>query len=412
MFSAKDRDILRTLAVRIREISELPIMAERRRQWRAMNDLRSERPMVLVGPEGAWQEIYATIPLQCEDLTAREQERWVRQTIYQHEHISDDSIVDAVHTVQPWTIHGDGYGVEFRDATTGVQGGAVKHIPPLKNLPDDLGKLRHQTFTVDRHDADRIVQQHQELFGDILTVRASGCSYYYWTTGLTITAIAMIGLEEMMMLMVDDPDSLKALMQFLSDDMMSALKQLESLGVLGLNAASNGIGSGNLGWVSDLPASVDQIDGPVKLKHLWGLSESQETVGVSPEMFAEFIWPYQKPLMELFGLTYYGCCEPVETRFQWIRQAKNLRCISVSPWSDVRRCAELYQRDYVLCRKPHPGLVCVAFDEEAIRKDIRETLDVAGELNLAFVLKDTHTISHQPERFGRWVQIVREEISR
>jgi hypothetical protein len=57
MLSHRDRDILRPLAARVREIAELPEMAVRRSRWTKLNALRPERPMVLCSPEGAWTEI-------------------------------------------------------------------------------------------------------------------------------------------------------------------------------------------------------------------------------------------------------------------------------------------------------------------------------------------------------------------
>jgi len=38
---------------------------------------------------------------------------------------------------------------------------------------------------------------------------------------------------------------------------------------------------------------------------IWGFAEIQETVGVSPEMSKEFIFPYQKEILKLFGLNCY-----------------------------------------------------------------------------------------------------------
>lgn len=410
MFSLHDREILRRLAGRIREISELPIMQERRRQWTALNDLRSERPMILVSPEGSWKEIDQTIELTCDDSDARMQELAFQRTLYRYECLGDDSVISPYH-ICGCHFTSSGYGVELKDASTGIEGGAIKHIPPITDLSEGLKRLRHQTLTVDHAAIAREIEYVNDLFGDLLSPRPA-TGYGYWTTGPTITAIALIGLEGLMMAMVDEPDNLKALMQFLSDDMKSCLHQLEFAGALGRNADADLIGSGNLGFVSDLPSLDRPAEGAVPLNQLWGLSESQETIGVSPEMFAEFIWPYQKPLMELFGLTYYGCCEPVENRFQWIRHAKNLRCISVSPWSNVETCAELYGRNYVLCRKPNPSLIASRFEEDTIRQDIRHTLDVAGNLNLVFVLKDTHTVNHQPQRFKQWTDIVHQEIEK
>ena len=54
----------------------------------------------------------------------------------------------------------------------------------------------------------------------------------------------------------------------------------------------------------------------VRTRDIWGLAESQVTSGVSSELFEEFIFAYQKPVMERFGLTCYGCCEPMDKRFE------------------------------------------------------------------------------------------------
>ena len=67
----QDRDILRTLAEKIVEKASSPEMSARREAWYRMNALRSERPMVLVSPEGAWKEIQELTPIQCSDPVAR-----------------------------------------------------------------------------------------------------------------------------------------------------------------------------------------------------------------------------------------------------------------------------------------------------------------------------------------------------
>ena len=50
----------------------------------------------------------------------------------------------------------------------------------------------------------------------------------------------------------------------------------------------------------------DHFAGKVRTIDMWGFAESQETVGVSPRMFAEFIFPDQLPILERFGLNCYG----------------------------------------------------------------------------------------------------------
>jgi len=45
-----------------------------------------------------------------------------------------------------------------------------------------------------------------------------------------------------------------------------------------------------------------------------------------------------------------------------------------------------------------------------IRKEFKETLQHAGALNTAMILKDTHTVENEPDRFARWVAIGRKEL--
>jgi len=74
--------------------------------------------------------------------------------------------------------------------------------------------------------------------------------------------------------------------------------------------------------------------------------------------------------------------------------------------------AEALKRDYVFSRKPNPALISTErFDESAIRADIRETLDTAGECRLELIMKDVHTLANEPQRLARWVQLAREEIA-
>jgi hypothetical protein len=130
-------------------------------------------------------------------------------------------------------------------------------------------------------------------------------------------------------------------------------------------------------------------------------------------MFAEFIFPYQLPLIERFGLCCYGCCEPVHARWKYIKRIPNLRRVSVSPWCDREKMAEYLGKEYVYSLKAHPGLLAgTGFDEQAIRKDARDALDKAGGCALEILMKDNHTLRNEPSRATEWVRITREEIDK
>ncbi len=186
---------------------------------------------------------------------------------------------------------------------------------------------------------------------------------------------------------------------------------LEKNGLYTLNNEGDYVGSGGFGWTAQLPAK--DYAGRARAKDLWCLSESQETVAVSPRMFEEFVFQYQKPILERFGLVCYGCCEPVHERWPIIKRIRNLRRVSVSPWCDRQKMAEYLEDRYVYSLKPAPSLLAAEqFDEEAVRRDVRDALAKARGCRLELIMKDNNTIRHEPRRVVRWVQITREEIER
>ena len=60
---------------------------------------------------------------------------------------------------------------------------------------------------------------------------------------------------------------------------------------------------------------------------------------MSPKFHDEFLFQYQIPIMEHFGLVHYGCCEDLTRKIDMLRQLKNLRSIAVTPAANLRKCA-------------------------------------------------------------------------
>jgi len=52
MVSQKDRKIIRELALKWMELASLDVMTDRKRLWKAVHDLKAERPVILF--ETAW----------------------------------------------------------------------------------------------------------------------------------------------------------------------------------------------------------------------------------------------------------------------------------------------------------------------------------------------------------------------
>jgi hypothetical protein len=403
-----DVSILRELLKRKREIAQDPIMETRRQLWTQHASLNSQRPMILAEVGGVLDEVVPLATLQCQAAWAREMERGLRALIFNYEYVGDDTVVE------PWIPYGwhvtiGDFGVKpaFVHGSNEGKLGSYTWEPPIKDLDADFDLLHVRELSVKREKTEAWRSFVEDLFGDILPVRLR--ANYWWTTGLTWTAIDLIGLEPLMMAMYDNPEGLHRLMAFLRDDFMHMLDWFEDEGLLSLNNENDYVGSGTQGYTDELPQPDWQAGDPVRIKDLWGLCESQETVGISPSMFEEFIFPYQLPIIRRFGLSYYGCCEPIHNRWHMIQRIPNLRRVSISPWCDQEKMAKALGQDYIFCRKPNPTLISTEhFNEAMIREDLHETLRVAGQGPLELVMKDVHTLCNQPLRLGRWVTLARE----
>ena len=412
MIDRHDTDVLRRLAERKAEIAQDPVNTERREAWYRLDAGDAPRPMVLAEVAGIRDAVHP-LPAserECTGDWALGIEAGLRQEIYQFEVLKDD------HVVEPWINTGwqvslGDYGVAaVQHQPTDYDGmGAKRWDPPITDLDRDFDTLSPRRPTVDRPASLEAKARLEEVFGGILPVRLRGS--YWWTMGMTMTGIHLVGLEGLMLLMYDNPGGLHRLMAFLRDDHLAVAEWCEREGVLGLNNENDYIGSGSMGYTRDLPRPGANGGNGARLQDLWVLSESQETVGVGPELFEEFIFPYQLAVAERFGKCYYGCCEPVNNRWHILKRLPNLARLSVSPWADEEfLAAELGDR-YVYSRKPNPSQISTGvFDEEAIRGDLRRTLTAAKGCRLEIAMKDVHTLHDEPGRLPRWVQLAREVI--
>ncbi|NSW53620.1 MAG: hypothetical protein HPY85_14030 [Anaerolineae bacterium] len=403
--SPEETRILRDLASEYAEYAFHPRESGKRQLQRSKNNLEWVKPLVICFPETSWREILPTEALVCSSKTARGFENALRQNLFIARMDSDQCLeqtfnIGFFHQELNWGAR----QVQIGD----LEHGSYKWDAPI-NREEDLSLMCAPTMKVDFHASELLLELADDVLGDILPVQRK--ESWFWTNGLTQTLIYLRGLEEMMFDMIDRPAFLQAMMQRLSEGTLYFLDELERENLLFPNWDIAYCGSGGLGLTDHLPQS--DFDGRVRLSDLWGFSESQETVGVSPRMFAKFILPYQRPLIDRFGLSYYGCCEPVDKRWDYLREIPNLRRLSVSPWSDREAMAHYLGRDYVYCLKPNPAVMArEVLPEDEIRAYTRETLDIAGECHLEFILKDVTTVNHQQDRVNRWVAIVKEEIDR
>lgn len=402
----QDRSLLRELAKRKAALAARPCEQEKARLWTASNDLHPVRPMVFIDPENGWNEILTPTDLQCADPCARGWEFELRRQIYQAEVLLDDRVIDRFFDV-PVVFSKTGWGLPVQHHG-GEGNGAYIVEPSLVDYERDFEKLRFPEFTVDEEASSALLGLAQDTFGDILDVRQK--TGWWWTLGMTWSYIDLRGLENFLVDMLTQPEWVHKTMAFLRDGTMRMLDFLEARHLLPDNTGNTYVGSGGFGYTEQLPAPGFRPDA-VRTKDMWGFCESQETSSVSPDMFAEFVLPYQIPILERFGLNCYGCCEPLDTRWKYVKAIPRLRRISISPWANRQTCAEAMGKDYILSMKISPTpLASPQMDEEIVRQNIREALSVSKGLSVELIMKDNHTLGGNPRNASRWVEIAREEI--
>lgn len=401
--SPADRQVLRRLAAQVAELAARPIEQEKRVLWYKLNALEPTRPVVFCDPENGWNEIVTLDQLECEGDLALRWEMTLRKEVFWGAEMCDDRVVQPmfvvphVYTESDWGMHEKKIG--------GHAGGSYTWDAPLKSF-GDLDKLHPPIMDVDEEATARVVELAEETLGDLLEVRLQ--TAWWWTLGMTWTLINLRGLTNFMYDLMDNRDQVHRLMTILRDGHLAKLDFLQENGLLSLNNDGTYVGSGGFGWSRELP-QPDFAD-KVRTIDMWGFGESQETIGVSPKMFAEFIFPYQVPILERFGLNCYGCCEPLDVRWEYVQKVPRLRRVSVSPWANIADMAEKLQDRYVFSMKPRPtDLATSAFDEDKIRADLREALRLTRDCRVEVIMKDNHTINNDPQRVVRWVQIAREE---
>ena len=205
-------------------------------------------------------------------------------------------------------------------------------------------------------------------------------------------------------MMVDNPEWLHQIVGFMSDGVLTTHNEAEAAGDWRLCNHQNQA----MPYAQELPDPEANSES-VNRDKLWGYCASQEMAQVSPEMHDEFILRYQLPIIEKFGLVAYGCCEDLTYKIDMLRKIPNLRRIAVTPWADVRKCAEQIGSDYVFSWRPSPAeMICSGFEPDYIRKVVRNAMEASKGCHVDITLKDVQTVQHHPENLKEWVKIVRD----
>ncbi len=410
MINRKEKEVLRQLAEKKAEIAALPVHARKREMWIRMNGLEVTKPMLWMN-ERPWHEIGIYHECQCENEFAYFIEQKLRKEIYQWEHMPLDNVVE--NWVEcPMAVSDTGFGIEEVSEECHVNDGAIySHgfIAQIKE-PEDIEKIKDPVVTHDEEETERRFQSIDDAIGDIIPVRKRGVPHLWFAPWDEL--IRWWGVQEAMMDLALRPQMVHDIIGRLVEAYLVRLDQYVELNVLSMNNDNHRVGSGAYGYTDELPAP--DFDGVhIRPCDLWGNGAAQIFSAVSPVMHREFALEYEIRWMERFGLNYYGCCEPLDSKIDILEAIPNLRKISISPWADVEKSVAQMQDKYVISYKPNPAIFAEKeWDLAKARHDLRTTLEQMEGCCVEIIAKDLSTVQNEPRRLWEWSRMAAEETDK
>lgn len=403
----KDIEVLRGLANQLAQLSALPVQQERKQQWYRLNARKADKPMFLMG-EFPWNEmnIDDELTLRCEDSFYREIETALRRLLYRNKHIQDDWVYEPFLYI-PKAVHGFHYGLEVvEEKLTRDDGNAVEAHSYTSQLQEweDIEKIQVPDLWLDERETDRREDMAKEAVGDILKVVMDGPAFCYspWDYFMMWS-----DLDTLYDKMLYDEDWVHALMRRTLDVHLGIIGRLRDLDCL--NRQQQVVHCTGA-WTDLLPENPEKPD----FKDVWTYGMAQILYTVSPKMHDEFEFQYAGEWYDKFGMGYYGCCEPLDDRMEYVKKIKGIHKISVSAWvKDFERMAEAMEGRYVFSNKPAPAFVgAPGWNPETVEADLRIRLKAAEKYHcpVEFTLKDISTVCYHPERLTEWSAIMRKVI--
>ncbi|MHB1484029.1 MAG: hypothetical protein ACYCYI_05140 [Saccharofermentanales bacterium] len=402
-----DRQILRELAKKYARIAALDVQKQKIGMWKKLNTLKPQRPMVTID-QLPWNELNINdeLTLLCEDPFYRTLENQMRMEMYKFNHFPVDMVVNDYLSI-PKTVYGNRIGPDIEqdiiltDATNSVT--AHRYIDIL-DTEEKLDAIEFPVVTADKKLDSEMLAKAQEALGDIIPVRLTGHTIH---CGMWDFITMLRSVEDIMYDFADRPEFILKTINNFVDMAISMVDQYEELELMDYGQTLIHC----TGAFTDELPSVPKAGAKQSAKDVWAFGLAQALGPVSPEMYNEFELKPIKRLLERFGLMYYGCCDPIDRKIEYIRNISNIRKISVSPWANKALCAELMHGDYVFSSKPNPSYLAFdAMDEDAIRNELLEVAKVSKQnnTNCEFILKDVSTVRYKPQNLFRWAQIAME----
>ena len=407
MLNTRDIEVLRQLAEKYMSYATTAQQDKTRQLWYSLNRRQMEKPMVLID-QICWGEIQdESLTCVVSDPYWRGVEGSLRRTIYKYEHMKVDMVLPPYIRLQrPIEGHygGGAYGLRVEVEILGEKDVKSQRFTDILQDEEDLAKIHFGKVIWKKDQEEEIVQTAHMLFDGIAEFRMCGVSMHL---GIWDWIASARGVTNCYFDLIDRPEFIHAIMRKFTDCLLDTIDQLNA--IKGFDAA---YGECHCSCIlsDDLPNGANEATSD----QAWAFGLAQLFSSVSPEVTEEFEMPYMQEIFPKFGAIYYGCCDRLDDRLNIVDRMPNIRKISCSPWSDREHFAEVLPKKYIMSNKPNPALLATGtFDEEAVRADLRRTMEAAKryDVPLEMILKDISTVHNDPSRLWRWAEIAAEETA-
>jgi len=211
---------------------------------------------------------------------------------------------------------------------------------PILKTEDDLDDLQYPDF----YKSGMMPLAH-ELY-EFMTRRAKGkleVAFPRFVTGPWGVAWALRGLENLLVDTFRRPEFVHRVMKFITDSRMRWEKERESF----------------LGSRMHHP----QLD-----------SDEVDCAVISPKIYKEFIFPYEKTLADFYGgeIFYYHSCGNLTPILDSVASIPGLKRLEISPWSDLKKAAQLLSSRRIIVQR---RLREIPDDEAQIQSGLERTLN-------------------------------------
>ena len=399
--SEKDRERLRFLARKQLELAHSPENDRIIRQYEALGQGRREAPTVRLLFSNFMDEVVYN-RMECTHPEARKMECQLLATMVGRELFGDDTPISPTFDVS-WNTWVNPFGTAPKLEYNRESGG-FRIVKQFEELPDGMELLRGGGFGADREGTLGWIETVEEVLGDLLPCRMVMGSL---PGMITNPLVQLMGMENYYLAMYDYEEELHQVMDMATEIYEQYYDFLEREKLLCPTWGLSPINQESFAFNHELPS--DRVTRTIEC---WGFMEGQETHAVSPEMFGEFLYPYQDRMNRHFGLLTYGCCERVDAIWEdYLSKWKNLRKLSVSPFNDERRVGDyLRGTNVVYYSKPRAEFVTdrSGLDEAALRSYFKEVCTCASGCLFEMAQREVGTIYGDYERGRRYVEIAKE----